>query len=279
MGAGRMGSWLAKVLCTDHDVAVYDKDREKVECLHHVGRVSEPGAVGPFEPELVVNAVGLRHIRQAFGAVLPHLPGECMLSDIASVKAGLLGHYRALGRRFVSTHPMFGPTFSDLRDPRGENAIIIEESDPEGKVFFRDFYEGLNIHVHEYTFEEHDKAIAYSLSIPFVSSMVFAASMKKQEAPGTTFRKHVDIARGLLSEDDTLLAEVLFSPYSIGQIEEIGSKLTYLTHIIRSGDYEEMEKFLKRLRVNVQGETRPLPSGRPGPFREGKAPDRGCSLK
>ncbi|NIR17329.1 MAG: prephenate dehydrogenase/arogenate dehydrogenase family protein, partial [Desulfobacterales bacterium] len=66
--------------------------------------------------------------------------------------------------------------------------------------------------VYEYTFEEHDKTIAYSLSVPFASSMVFAACMKKQEAPGTTFRKHLDIAKGLLSEDDHLLAEVMFNP-------------------------------------------------------------------
>ena len=33
--------------------------------------------------------------------------------------------------------------------------------------------------------------------------------MKHQEAPGTTFKKHMAIAKGLLSEDDYLLQEIL----------------------------------------------------------------------
>jgi prephenate dehydrogenase len=147
---------------------------------------------------------------------------------------------------------MFGPTFANIRDLRDENAIIIKESEREGKEFFRNFYKGVNLHVYEYTFEEHDKTIAYSLSVPFASSMVFAACMKKQEAPGTTFRKHLRIAKGLLSEDDHLLAEVMFNPNTVRQIEEINSQLAYLTHIIRGRDYEEMEKFLNKLRDNIE---------------------------
>ena len=147
---------------------------------------------------------------------------------------------------------MFGPTFANVRDLRDENAIIIKESDEEGKAFFRDFFHGLNINVYEYSFEAHDKTIAYSLSTPFASSMVFAACMKKQDAPGTTFRKHLKIAGGVLSEDDHLLAEIMFNPHTVRQIEEINSRLAYLTHIIRAKDYEEMQRFLNNLRSNIE---------------------------
>jgi len=71
-------------------------------------------------------------------------------------------------------------------------------------------------------------------------------------APGTTFRKHMDIAKGLLSEDDHLLAEIVFNPYTPRQIEEIGSQLAYITHIIRDRDYDEMQKFLNKLRRNIE---------------------------
>jgi len=167
------------------------------------------------------------------------------------VKTDLYEYYQKLGNRFVSTHPMFGPTFANIRDLSQEHAIIIKESNEEGKVFFRNFYKNLNLSIYEYTFEDHDQTIAYSLSTPFASSMVFAACMKKQEAPGTTFRRHLDTAKGLLSEDDHLLAEIMFNPYTARQIEEINSRLAYLTHIIRARDYEEMEKFLGKLRDNL----------------------------
>jgi len=216
-----------------------------------VTRFLDPSEAREFEPALVINAASIANIRDAFEAVFPHLPEACILSDIASVKTGIHDLYQTLGRRFVSTHPMFGPTFANIRDLRDENAIIIQESDEEGKAFFRDFYTGLHLNVHEYTFEEHDQTIAYSLSIPFASSMVFAAAMKQQEAPGTTFRKHLDIARGLLSEDDQLMSEIMFNPHTVRQIEAISSSMAYLIHIIRGRDHEEMHKFLDRLRHNI----------------------------
>jgi len=252
LGAGRMGAWLVEELCLDHEVAIYDLDKRKLKYFFNVTRFLEPSEAEGFAPELVINAVSIANIHEAFEDCLPYLPEECILSDVASVKTGIHELYKTLGKKFVSTHPMFGPTFANVRDLSNENAIIIKESDEEAKSFFQDFYRGLKLNVHEYTFEEHDQTIAYSLSSPFASSMVFAACMKKQKAPGTTFRKHLDIAKGLFSEDDHLLSEIMFNPYTVKQIEEINSKLSYLTHIIRGRDYEEMQKFLNKLRQNIE---------------------------
>ena len=252
LGAGRMGAWFVEELCLDHEVAIYDLDKRKLKYFFNVTRFLEPSEAEGFAPELVINAVSIANIHDAFEDFLPYLPEECIFSDIASVKTGIHELYKNLGKKFVSTHPMFGPTFANVRDLSNENAIIIKESDKEAKSFFQDFYRGLKLNVHEYTFEEHDQTIAYSLSSPFASSMVFAACMKKQEAPGTTFRKHLDIAKGLFSEDDHLLSEIMFNPYTVRQIEDINSKLAYLTHIIRGRDYEEMQKFLNNLRHNIE---------------------------
>jgi len=252
LGAGHMGTWFVEELCLDHEVAIYDPDRKKLKYFINVKRFLKLTEAKAFEPELAINAVSLPNFRKAFDESLPYLPENCILSDIASVKTGFYEYYKGLGKRFVSTHPMFGPTFANIRDLSNENAIIIKESDEEGKEFFRNLYTSLKLCIYEYTFEEHDKTIAYSLSVPFGSSMVFAACMKKQEAPGTTFRKHLSIAKGLLSEDDHLLAEIMFNPHTVKQIEEINSRLAFLTHIIRGRDYEEMQKFLNRLRNNIE---------------------------
>jgi len=251
MGAGHMGAWLAEELCLEHEVAVYDTDRKKPTSLFHAKRLLELHELEAFTPQLVINAASLMHTRKAFDDLLPSLPEDCLLSDIASVKTGFYELYKGMGKRFVSTHPMFGPTFADLRDLRDEHAIIIKESDEQGKAFFRSFYNKLHVKIHEYTFEEHDQAMAHSLSIPYASSMVFAACMKKQEAPGTTFKKHLEIARGLLSKDDHLVADIMFNQYSLRQIEEINAQIAYLAHIIQERDYEAMKRFLDRLRSNI----------------------------
>ena len=92
----------------------------------------------------------------------------------------------------------------------------------------------MKLNIFEYTFDEHDETVAYSLSIPFVSTFVFAAVMKHQEAPGTTFKKHMAIAKGLLSEDDYLLQEILFNPRTPSQVENIRLELKQLL-----GDYHQ----------------------------------------
>jgi len=76
--------------------------------------------------------------------------------------------------------------------------------------------------------------------------------MDSSAVPGSTFKKHHEIAKGLLSEDDTLLAEILFNPYSLSQLEEVTNKLEFLKHVIRQRDFDEAEKFFNRLRKNIE---------------------------
>ncbi len=251
IGAGKMGAWLAQVLAKNNETALYSRSADKLKNIGKVKPLTSYDELKKFAPELLINCVSLQHTKETFDKVIPFLPKTCIISDITSVKNDLSEYYNNIGMRFVSTHPMFGPTFADMSVLKGQNAIIITESDEDGKKFFRDFYNSLDLNIYDYSFKEHDERTAYSLSTPFASSMVFAACMKNQEAPGTTFKKHLEIAKGLLSEDDYLLAEIMFNPYTLKQIELINAKLSYLTHIIKGKDHEEMEKFLKALRDNI----------------------------
>lgn len=251
IGAGNMGSWLVESLCLDYEVGVYDVDRSKLKYFFNSRKFLYYEEIMDFSPDILINAVSLDKTIFLFNEIISYLPKNCIIADITSVKSGLAEYYQKLGRRFVSTHPMFGPTFGNVKDLNNENAIIITESDEEGKAFFREFYSGLKIKIHDYSFKEHDETIAYSLSIPFSSTMVFAACMKEQEAPGTTFKKHFSIAEGLLSEDDYLLTEILLSPHSLSQVERISEQMESLIGMIRSRDKEQLKKFFQMLRSNI----------------------------
>ncbi len=252
IGAGNMGAWLGEALCLDHDVAVIDKDKKRLKFLFHCHRFVSHDEVKDFEPQMVINAVSLQNTIKAFDELLPFLPNECVLTDIASVKTGLYEYYKGTGRRFASTHPMFGPTFANIKELAKQNAIIIKEGDEEGRKFFNDFYRSLHINVYEYSFEEHDKTIAYSLSIPFISTLVFGASIKKLNAPGTTFQKHMQIAKGLLSENNFLLSEVLCTPYSLEQIEKMQENLQNLIKLIKNKDTQGLHDFFEKIRKNIE---------------------------
>ena len=254
IGAGNMGSWFVESLCLEHDVAVYDIDRRKLRYFFNTHRFVSFDQIDAFAPALVINAVSLQHTMAAFNDVLPYLPDDCIISDISSIKNNLHEYYLNAGRRFVSTHPMFGPTFASLKELSLQSAVIITESDPEGKQFFRDFYASLQLNIYEYSFEQHDKMMAYSLSVPFASTMVFAACMKHLEAPGTTFKKHLAIAEGLLSEKDYLLSEILLNPHTLPQMERIYEKLSGLMEMIRQKDTAALHEFAGELRKNIAKE-------------------------
>ncbi len=147
---------------------------------------------------------------------------------------------------------MFGPTFASLSNLRNENAIIISEGDHLGKVFFRDLYSRLGLNIVEYTFEAHDETIAYSLSIPFAATLAFAGVMKHQDAPGTTFKRHMQIAEGLMGEDDYLVSEILFNPHTPGQLDKIIEGLTELRSIVERRDSPAMKSYLDRVRENIR---------------------------
>lgn len=252
LGAGKMGTFFCDLLSFKHEVAIMDPCPEHLRFTYNAQRFTRPEEVEAFDPDMVINAATVKYTVEAFENVLPYLRTNAILSDIASVKTGLPEFYAASGHPFVSTHPMFGPTFASLSNLRNENAVIIREGDHLGKVFFKDLYNELHLNVVEYSFAEHDETMAYSLSIPFASSFVFAGIMKPQEAPGTTFQRHLAIARGLLGEDDFLLSEIMFNPHTPAQLEQIRGQLAQLQDIVEKRDYEAMKAFIDGLRARLR---------------------------
>jgi len=247
-----MGSFFTDVLSFEHECAVYEIDAKRMRFLYNTQRFTTMQEIEDFKPELVINAVTLKYTLTVFDQILPHLPKDCIISDISSVKTGFKEYYEGTGFRYVSTHPMFGPTFANLGALSSENAIVINEGDYMGRIFFLDLYRRLGLNVHEYSFEEHDEAMAYSLSVPFVSTFVFSAVMKHQDSPGTTFKRHLKIARGVLSEDDTLLREILFNPKTKSHVEQIRAELKELIQIIDDRNEDALNQYLVKIRKNIQ---------------------------
>lgn len=259
LGAGKMGSFFSDLLSFTHEVAVVETDARRMRFIYNALRLTSYAQIAEFRPELLINCVTLSRTTEAFEEAIHYLPADCILSDIASVKTGLREFYEQTGFRYVSVHPMFGPTFANLGSLQTENAILIDEpaaegirgTDYMGKVFYRDLFGSLKLNVREYSFEQHDRVVAYSLSIPFASTLVFGSIMKHQDAPGTTFKKHMSIARGLLSEDDYLLTEILFNPNTPAQLEKIIDSLRELSAIVGDKDSARMKTFLDAVRENL----------------------------
>lgn len=251
IGAGKMGTFFSDLLSFDHQVAVIDSDPRRLRFVYNVERLTDAAQVADFDPDMVINAATVRHTLDAYRQVMPFLRQDCILADIASVKTTLPDFYSQCGHPYVSTHPMFGPTFANLANLASENAIVITQGDERGRQFFLDLYQSLGLHIEQYSFAQHDATMAYSLSIPFASTMAFAAVMQPQKAPGTTFKRHMAIARGLMAEDDWLLTEILFNPLTDQKLTGIIDSLTTLRDIVRQHDTDAMLHYINNIRARL----------------------------
>ena len=124
----KSGSFFVDLLSFDHETAVYDIDPRRLRFMYNTLRFTSLNEIDDFAPELVINAVTLKYTLQVFETVIPHLPKECIISDIASVKTGLKEFYEASGMRYVFNPPI-STTFANLGALNHENAIIINEGD------------------------------------------------------------------------------------------------------------------------------------------------------
>jgi len=251
IGGGGMGRWFARRFVPKREVAVYDIQPEKKRILREIHPLGHLSELGDFTPDILLNAVDIRNTIGVFRSATPHLKGDCILADIASIKGELPRYYQDCGFPYLSFHPMFGPGFNHGQQRR-ENVIIISESDERAKRFLIDFFQEYPVTIHELPFSRHDAQMAHSLTLPFASSIVFAACMKGGQVPGTTFARHEGMAARLLREDDHLLSEILFNPHSVKQLDRIGSRLQFLKHIIMGRDYPEVRRFLGQLRENLE---------------------------
>ena len=139
---------------------------------------------------------------------------------------------------------MFGPTFASLDNLSHQNAIVISEGSDLGKAFFRDLYSSLHLNIAEADFATHDQMMSYSLTVPMAATMAFANIAGRQEAPGTTFGRHIAIARGITSEDENLLVEILMNPHSATRLDALIASLQSLRDAVASGNRPTLRSYI-----------------------------------
>ena len=109
LGAGKMGSFFCDVLSSDHEVAIFDIDPDRLKFTFGCYRFSSMDEVRDFEPQLVINAATVKYTIPAFEAVLPYIPQQCILSDIASVKPACRSSTKSAAVRSPPHTPCLAP--------------------------------------------------------------------------------------------------------------------------------------------------------------------------
>lgn len=247
VGVGKIGSWLAQTLAAVHEVTVFDCAANRYLALKQVTPVATLDALRQAQPDCVLCATPLHTTAEVLHQLDSLLPRSVVFGDVASLKKQARLFYNQSGRRFVSFHPMFGPTFADMQSLTGEEAVIINESDLEFATCIDSFFTEQGIKTRRLSFREHDRLMMSSLLTPYLSSLLLIELLADISAPGTTLARQREVARGVFSHPTEYLAEIFSAQESKDVMSSAVRLLESLQRMSKEALVERFECARKKL--------------------------------
>lgn len=187
--------------------------------------------------------VPARFFEETVVKLKPHLPSDCILSDITSVKEAPV---RQMEKHWqgpvVGTHPLFGPNFKETDSLQvaitaGNNA----SASHIGQV--KAFFKKMGFSVFECTAQEHDLAMAKIQNMNFITNLAYFAVLAGQEElkPFLTpsFERRRKAAAKMLTED----AEMFAGLYEANShSHETVRQFSKMLNLAASGDIELLSR-------------------------------------
>jgi prephenate dehydrogenase len=178
--------------------------------------------------DAVVLAVSIHALEPVIKKFVPLMSGEGILVDVSTVKkypAGLLKKY-AEGKKYIATHPMFGP---ESYAKRGENVdgfrvVITEHTLPENDVLmFCKTLEHLGFQVLRMTPDKHDKHLAQTLFLThFIGQTVSRAGFVRTDIDTVSFGYLMDAVESV-KHDKKLFQDVFrYNPHCKKVLKKFG---------------------------------------------------------
>ncbi len=231
---GRMGSYLLRRL------NALPKAQEKFSVYGvDIPLDTDVLAASCAQAALILLCVPAHALTEVLTLLVPHMPPDCILSDITSVKEQPLEKMQAhWSGAIVGTHPLFGNS-----TPKGSDlpvAIVPTVSCHEAQVrLVEELFLCLDCRVFRCTAQEHDKAMASIQNLNFITSLAYFAALAHDESllPFLTpsFKRRQNAAQKLLTEDAPLFSG-LYEANNHSQ--QMVRKYVSFLHIAAGGDLD-----------------------------------------
>lgn len=181
-GAGRMGQWLTQHFHSlGHSIIVSDplNKEQIISPLSEKVSVAGSNVSAVEDADAVILSVPIENIIEVIREVAPHMKENSTLCEISSVKGKIPDVLKECVVYNVSPlciHPMFGPgSFS-----RTKKFILLPIVDPETELnMVKTLFPECQIVIA--TPEDHDRAMAITISLPYFVNMVIASVLVDED--------------------------------------------------------------------------------------------------
>ncbi len=229
---------------------------QKMEWCDIVEANIEKSVIGS---ELVIICTPVNSIPEIVGKVSPFLEQESIVTDVGSTKTEICekGTEKLKDSKglFIGSHPMAGSEYSGMDYAKddlliGKSCIVTPQSGTSQEYVEKvsNFWTSLHMIVHQYSPQEHDKAVAYYSHLPHLIASCLCNQLEKhpgnwKEISGNGFKDATRIAIG-----DSAIWEPIFRMNKgnlIDAIEDLEKTMTQIKAFINKEDRNEIISFLK----------------------------------
>jgi len=257
-GAGKMGRWLTRYFIQQgHNVTISDIDREKARRFaKSLGiRLSENNSEAARSADLVVICTPIDIVSIVIKEILAHLDQSMTVMEISSVKSPVIPVMREIASRGIhvlSVHPLFGPGVEDLSK---ERLALVPISDAASEISFAErLFPHIKIVVVDA--EEHDRAMALTLSLTHFINIVLASILAEENVKelknlgGTTFTMQLLLSESIMTENPKLYASIqMNNPYTVQYLQKFLSKARILMRHISEKEETKFSEIYKEIYV------------------------------
>jgi len=169
--------------------------------------------------DAVILAVPIHSFEEVLLKVIPLAGKDTVIVDIATVKVYTVGLLKKLaqGRRYIATHPMWGPESYEKRagDVKGFRIVVTDGTlRVEEYAVLTGFLKQCGFDVVEMTAEAHDKQIAETLFLThLIGQAILEGGFKRTDIDTVSFGYLMDAVESV-RRDEKLFRDVFrFNPY------------------------------------------------------------------
>ncbi len=248
--SGGMGSLFTRYFL-NHGCEVAGSDRLRRRGLPAGLRFSESNKDAVRGADFVLVAVPTAEIVRVAAEVLPSMEVGATLVEMASVKGGLPHELRSMLRRgkrcFLSVHPLFGPLGGVSR-----GTICVVGTSRDLSVARRLFPDGRLVRIDS---SDHDRMMAFALSLVHLTSMAFASVVAKGVGVGRFERfapplaaTQLNLGKAVLSSSPRLLGHIQSdNPFTVEVLSSMIDELERLKRDVARKDTGRLEQTTSRI--------------------------------
>lgn len=250
---GGMGQRFAKAFTSlGHDVVGYDK--------------GESQATTPTLKELcnqcefIMIATPMETTASIIESICK-LGTKAVVFDISSIKSPAISaveNAKRSGIRYISTHPMFGPSAGSLVD---RNFLICDSSTDELTKEITDLVAPLGLKITCINHQEHDLMMSRVLGLPHLMSFLFLSLCADEKSSfsatsalaGTTFNRQMDVARFVASQHAALYHDIQhLNRFSSDLFARAKTSLEELKTMLLNDDETLFAEFMEDMRKKIR---------------------------